>query len=66
MNIIINGEPHTFADGLSANKLIDELKLGGKRLAMEVNGDILPKSAYSNHEFKDGDKVEIIHAVGGG
>ncbi len=66
MNITLNGEPHSLTTDQTALGLIGELKLGGKRLAMEVNGEIVPKSQYAEHAFKDGDTVEIIHAVGGG
>ncbi|HET6724915.1 MAG TPA: sulfur carrier protein ThiS, partial [Gammaproteobacteria bacterium] len=40
--------------------------LRGKRIAMEVNGEILPRSRYSEHTFNAGDRVEIVHAIGGG
>jgi sulfur carrier protein len=40
--------------------------LGGRRIAMEVNLEILPRSRYTEYTFADGDRVEIVHAVGGG
>ena len=42
------------------------LALGGRRIAFEVNGEIVPRSRYSDHELRPGDRVEIVHAVGGG
>ena len=66
MNIILNGESRSLADGRTALELIAELELEGKRLAMQVNGEIVPKSTYAEHVFSERDQVEIIHAVGGG
>ncbi|CAN5343599.1 sulfur carrier protein ThiS [soil metagenome] len=66
MEIIVNGETRTLpADGTAA-RLIELLDLGGKRLAMEVNGEIVPRSTFDKHRLRDGDRVEIVRAVGGG
>ncbi len=46
--------------------LIESLDLGGRRIAVEVNEAILPRSAFKETQLQEGDKVEIIHAVGGG
>ena len=66
MNITINGEPTQFPSELTASELIDSLGLTGKRLAMEVNLEIVPRSTYESFTIKAGDKVEIVHAIGGG
>ena len=66
MHIQVNGHDTEVPGGLSARELVERLELAGKRIAMEVNGEILSRSAYGEHRFSDGDKVEIIHAVGGG
>lgn len=66
MQIVINGEPREVSDGLTADQLIEQLALGGRRLAMEVNREILPRSQYGEHRFQAGDKVEIVQAIGGG
>jgi len=66
MQIIVNGEQRDVLDGLTAAQLVEDMDIAGKRIAMEVNLDIVPRSSYAGHVFKAGDKVEIVHAVGGG
>jgi sulfur carrier protein len=66
MNIIINGESKTVPNYFTAAQLIEHLGLQGKRLAMEVNLEIVPRSTYEIHQFGEGDKIEIVHAIGGG
>ncbi|MCB1876621.1 MAG: sulfur carrier protein ThiS [Chromatiales bacterium] len=66
MEIVLNGERREVPDGVTAAGLIELLELGGKRVAMEVNLDILPRSHYPQHQFAPGDRVEIVHAIGGG
>jgi sulfur carrier protein len=66
MEIVLNGEPRSVPPGSSAAKLLELLALQGGRVAIEVNGTIVPRSRYAEHELKDGDRVEIVHAVGGG
>jgi sulfur carrier protein len=46
--------------------LVDELGLGKRRIAVEVNRDILPRDAYARHSLRDGDVVEIVQFIGGG
>jgi sulfur carrier protein len=66
MEIILNGEPHTLPDGTTAADLIEHLQLGGRRIALEVNETIVPRSRYPEHPLRPGDRVEIVHAIGGG
>lgn len=66
MDITVNGQSRTVPDGMTAAGLIAALDLTGKRLAMEVNGEIVPKSGHAGHRLVAGDRVEIVHAVGGG
>ena len=66
MNIQLNGEPKNIEDGLTAEQLVAQLGLAGKRLAMEVNMEIVPRSTYGTIVLKPNDKVEIIGAIGGG
>ena len=66
MQIIVNGEPRSVAVGITAAQLIDMLDLGGRRLAMEINREILPRSRYAEHALRDGDRIEIVQAIGGG
>ena len=66
MEIIVNGSPRDVPNGYTAEKLVDALALAGKRIAMEVNQEIVPRSTYAKHVFSPGDHIEIVHAVGGG
>lgn len=66
MQIIINGSPSEVRAGLSVAELIDELGLTGRRLAIEINTMIVPRSQFDHRRLAAGDRVEIIHAVGGG
>jgi sulfur carrier protein len=66
MNILVNGKPREVAAGLTAEQLIQMLDLTEKRLAMEVNREILPRSEYGSHQFNAEDNVEIVAAIGGG
>ena len=66
MQISVNGENREVAEGFSAAQLVEALGLGDRRVAMEVNLDIVPRSLYTQHTFKEGDKVEVVHAIGGG
>ena len=51
---------------MTADELVDELKLTGKRFAIERNGEIMPKSLFKQFTINDGDSLEIVGAVGGG
>ena len=66
MNIIINGVEKTYASSLTLETLLNELDYAGKKVAIEVNEEIIPRSQYKNKLVVDGDKIEIINAVGGG
>ena len=66
MQIIVNGEQRNVLDGLTAEQLVADMDIVGKRIAMEVNLEIVPRSSYAEHTFKAGDRIEIVHAVGGG
>ena len=66
MQIILNGETREIPDHATAAQLIEILDLTGKRLAMEVNQEIVPRSTFEQHTLCHGDMVEIVHAIGGG
>lgn len=66
MQITLNGEPRELPDGTTAAALVEALGLAGKRIAMEINREIVPRSGYAGHPLHDGDRVEIVHAIGGG
>ncbi len=66
MNIVLNGEPTGLQEALTLRGLIDRLELTGKRLAVEVNEEVVPRSEHGEYRLRDGDRVEIVHAIGGG
>lgn len=66
MHITLNGEAYPLKDGQSVAELLEALQLAGKRLAVEVNEAIIPKSRHATHRLQAGDRVEIVHAIGGG
>ncbi len=66
MYISLNGEKREVAEGRSLVDLLDELGLAERRLAVEVNEEIVPRSQYKSLSLNDGDRVEVVHAIGGG
>ena len=62
----INGERRQFDHPLHVQTLVEQLGLAGKRIAVERNGEIVPRSQFGAHAIADGDKLEIVVAVGGG
>ncbi|PPC92209.1 MAG: thiamine biosynthesis protein ThiS, partial [Methylobacter sp.] len=66
MFVYVNGESHELADGTRVAGLVDKLGLTGKRIAIELNKEILPFDRYSERELKPEDRLEIVHAIGGG
>ncbi len=65
-SITLNGETRPIEPGTTVAALVAQLDLSGKRLAVEVNGAVVPRSAHPDRELKPGDRVEIVHAIGGG
>lgn len=66
MHIQLNGERHELPQAATVATLIERLGLTGRRLAVEVNEDIVPRSLHSERQLSDGDRVEVVHAIGGG
>lgn len=66
MQIVINGEQKSVVEGLSAQQLLEQLGLTQQKCALEVNEEIVPRSVYAQQILQAGDRVEIIHAIGGG
>jgi sulfur carrier protein len=64
--ITINGEPRQFEAPLTCADLIARLELTGKRVALERNGEIVPRGRYADESLATGDRLEIVVAVGGG
>ena len=66
IQITINGQKESFDAGLSVLTLLQDRGLAGKRLAVERNGEIVPKGQHGETVLADGDRLEIVVAVGGG
>ena len=61
-----NGQPQQFEAPINVAQLIDHLALHGKRIAIERNGEIVPRSQFSQQMLVHGDQLEVVAAVGGG
>jgi len=66
MQIFVNGRARDIPEGYNVTQLLAQLELGGRRCALEINREIVPRSAYATRRLRSADQVEIIHAVGGG
>ena len=66
VQILLNGESRPLEPGTTVAALVARLDLGGQRMAVEVNEEVIPRSEYAGRVLGDGDRVEIVHAVGGG
>ncbi|WP_141319471.1 sulfur carrier protein ThiS [Halomonas halmophila] len=66
MQVQLNGEATQLEDDLSVSQLIEHLGLTGRRIAVEVNEAIVPKSVHAETRLAEGDRVEVVHAIGGG
>ena len=65
-NITINGEAKSFPNALTVADLLSQLGKDAKKLAVEVNRDLVPRAEHAARPLKDGDSVEIVTLVGGG
>jgi sulfur carrier protein len=66
IRITLNGAPRELAEPLTFAQLIEELRLAGRRLAVERNGEIVPRSRFEEARLANGDRIEVVVAVGGG
>lgn len=66
IRVVVNGAPREFPVPLTFSQLLDELALAGRRLAVERNGEIVPRSRFAEARLADGDRIEVVIAVGGG
>lgn len=66
MKLTVNGEPMALPAGTTIGALIEHLGLVGKRLAIELNEDIVPRSQHTDTALAEGDQVEVVRAIGGG
>lgn len=66
MLIMINGESRDLTPGLTVAGLLQDLGIDNRKVAVERNLEIVPKSAFTTTEVQDGDRLEIVHFIGGG
>jgi len=66
MNLTINGEERRFSGDLDLAALVASLGLDARKVAVERNLEIVPRSAYAATHLADGDRIEIVHFIGGG
>lgn len=66
MNIELNGQPRRLDTGATVSTLLQIEGLQDRRVAVEVNGEIIPRTRHPSHGLQEGDRVEIVHALGGG
>ena len=66
LSVIVNGEARALAGPVSVAGLLDQMGLTGKRLAVERNGEIVPRGLHAATPLAEGDTLEIVVAVGGG
>lgn len=64
--ISINGTTHQFERLINVSELIEHMQIGNKRIAIERNGEIVPRGQFNQQMLADGDKLEVVVAVGGG
>jgi sulfur carrier protein len=66
MRVTVNGSGREVAEGTTVRALIELLELDGGPVAVERNGDVIPRAQHASTELAEGDVVEIVHFVGGG
>ncbi|GAB3342349.1 sulfur carrier protein ThiS [Marilutibacter aestuarii] len=66
MDIQLNGEARDLPAGTTVSMLLASEGLAERRVAVEVNGEIVPRGRHAGHPLAEGDRVEIVHALGGG
>ena len=65
-SITVNGKPYSVDRPVNLADLLQDMALAGKRIAVEKNGEIVPRSRFNDTRVNDGDRLEIVVAVGGG
>jgi len=66
LTLFVNGDPQTFSPPCSVADLLETLEMSGRRVAVAVNRDVVVRSRYPEARLADGDRIEILEAVGGG
>ncbi len=66
LDLFVNGEPRAVTPGYTVERLLGNLGLDRRRIAVAVNRDVIPRSDFGSHQLAAGDRIEILEAVGGG
>ena len=66
MKLLVNGDPVEVGEAMTVRGLIEHLELGAGPVAVERNGEVIPRARHGETELCDGDQIEIVHFVGGG
>jgi sulfur carrier protein len=66
MRVFLNGESKTIGDAVTVSQLLCDLGFGERRVAVEINEEIVPRSQHSAHRLRRDDRIEVVRAVGGG
>jgi len=66
LSLTVNGEPHRAPAGTTVRGLVELLQLGGRRVAVAIDRNVVPRSEHATRTLRDGDRIEILEAVGGG
>ncbi len=66
MRVFLNGESKTIGDAVTVSQLLHDLGLGERRVAVEINEEIVPRSQHSAYRLRHDDRIEVVRAVGGG
>ena len=66
MHVQVNGEPREVPAGTTVADLVADLAASGQRFAVEINEELVPRSTHASRLLTAGDRVEVVHAIGGG
>jgi sulfur carrier protein len=66
MKVLLNGEAREIAEGLSLRALLEASPYAQRRIAVEINREIVPRSRHAERVLREGDRIEIVQALGGG
>ena len=66
MHVQVNGEPREVPAGTTVADLVADLAASGQRFAVEINEELVPRSTHADRPLADGDRVEVVRAIGGG
>lgn len=66
MQVTVNGEPRELPEGARVGELLRQLELENRKLAVEINREIISKDEYPSRRIAPGDAIEIVHFIGGG